>query len=134
MLEPKKCAARLVVGTCFEATLGARAGQAQRQDVELEVKTGKKRANPAQDNISVARKASQKAYGQIARALATGDAEDKRLALDIVRLIQTMPPAITKHEALVQTFRSKTSTVAGPREELKTLKQGRAKPDGEQTR
>lgn len=111
----------------------ARVSQAQRQDAELEAKTGKKRPNPAQDNISAARKDTQKAYGQIARALATGEIEDKRLAVEIVRLVQAMPPVITKHEALVQTMRAKTSKTAW-RENPTTPDQSRVKPDGEQTR
>ena len=83
----------------------ARVTRAKKQDAEVEVNTGKKRDNPAQENISAARKETQKAYGQLARALAKGEADDKQLALDIVRLVQTMPPVVTKHETLVQRLR-----------------------------
>ncbi|MEJ7139545.1 relaxase/mobilization nuclease domain-containing protein [Amphibiibacter pelophylacis] len=117
----------------------ARVTRAKRQDAEAEVKTGKKRANPAQDNISAARKDTQKAYGQIARALATGEAEDKQIALDIVRLVQTMPPVVTKHEALVQSLRSKNGKTAEreaepQRPQPQRQEQGRATPGDEKTR
>lgn len=119
----------------------ARVTKAKRQEAEAEVKTGKKRANPAQDNISAARKDTQKAYGQIARALATGDAEDKQIALNIVRLVQTMPPTATKHEALVQSLRGVTGKTgereAGaqrPQRQEQENQQGRATPGDEQTR
>jgi Relaxase/Mobilisation nuclease domain len=115
----------------------ARVSQAQMQDAELEAKTGKQRINPAQDNISAARKVTEKAYGQIARALATGETKDKRLAVDIVRLVQSMPPVITKHDALVRSLRAKTSQTTGreaEREKTKNTEQGRGKPGGEQTR
>lgn len=80
----------------------ARVVQARIRDAELEAKTGQKRAHPSQDKISVSRAGTQKAYGQIARALAAGDSQDKQLALDIVRLVQDMPPTTSKHQALVQ--------------------------------
>lgn len=115
----------------------ARVTRARKQDAEAEVKTGKKRANPAQDNISAARKDTQKAYGQIARALATGEPEDKQIALDIVRLVQTMPPVVTKHDALVQSLRGTGGQTAERETEPKQpqrQEQGRAKPGDEQTR
>lgn len=115
----------------------ARVTRARKQDAETEVQTGKKRVNPAQDNISAARKETQKAYGQIARALATGEPEDKQIALDIVRLVQTMPPVVTKHEALVQGLQ----VAAGQASERETKPQqrqeqerGRVLPGDEQTR
>lgn len=101
------------------------------------MKTGKKRANPAQDNISAARKDTQKAYGQIARALATGEPEDKQIALNIVRLVQTMPPVVTKHDALVQSLRGTGGQTAERETEPKQpqrQEQGRANPGDEQTR
>lgn len=115
----------------------ARVTRAQRQDAEAELTTGKKRTNPAQDNISATRKGTQRAYGQIARALATGEAEEKQIAVDIVRLVQTMPPVVTKHEALVQSLRSeggKSAEREPERQKPKTPEQGRAKPGDEQTR
>lgn len=117
----------------------ARVTKAQKRDAEAEAATGKKRTHPAQDKISVARKDTQKAYGQIARALVTGEAEDKQIALDIVQLVKTMPPVVTKHEALVQSLRSAGGK--SPEREPERQKpiapekeQGRAKPEDEQTR
>ncbi len=83
----------------------SRVAGSRMQDAELEVETGKKRKNPLKSNINNARKETQHAYGEIARALAKGDAEDQRLALDIARLVQTMPPLTTRHEQLVQKLR-----------------------------
>lgn len=71
-----------------------------------EVEEGIKHTNPAHDKISQVRKSTLKAYGQIARALGTGELDDKQLALDIVRLVQAMPETTTKHEALVQSLRT----------------------------
>lgn len=117
----------------------ARVTKAQKRDAEAEAATGKKRTHPAQDKISVARKDTQKAYGQIARALVTGEAEDKQIALDIVQLVKTMPPVVTKHEALVQSLRSAggKSPEREPERQKPTTpekEQGRAKPEDEQTR
>lgn len=115
----------------------ARVTRAQKHDAEAELKTGKRRANPAQDNISAARKDTHKAYGQIARALATGEPEEKQIAIDIVRLVQTMPPVVTKHEALVQSLRNaggKSPEREPERKKPQTPEQGRAKPEGEQSR
>ncbi len=115
----------------------ARVTRARKQDAEAEVKTAKTRANPAQDNIIAARKDTQKAYGQIARALATGEAEDKQMALDIVRLVQAMPPVVTKHESLVQSLRGTgghTAELEAAPEQAQRQEQGRAKPGDEQTR
>ena len=93
----------------------------------MEIRTGEKRNNPAQDNISAARKNTQKAYGEIGRALATGSTEDKRLALDIVRLMHTMTPAITKHETLIQYLYEKTGNTTESEKE-KTTQEGKMKP------
>jgi hypothetical protein len=115
----------------------ARVTRARKQDAEAEATSGKKRANPAQDNISAGRKTAQKAYGKIARALAAGEHEDKQIALDIVELVKTMPPVVTKHEALVQSLGKAGSQVIDRKAEMTPLErreQGREKPDTEQTR
>lgn len=115
----------------------ARVTRAKTQEAEAEVKTGNKRANPAQGNISAARKHTQKAYSQIARALATGEAGDKKIALDIVRLVQTMPPLVTKHDVLVQSLRGIGGQIAEREVEPKQPQRqelDRAKPDDEQVR
>lgn len=77
----------------------------RRRDAMAEVYAGKKCINPAQDKIKANRKDTQKTYGRIARTLAVGDAGDRQIALDIVRLVRTMPPVASKHEALVQYLR-----------------------------
>lgn len=79
----------------------ARVTEAHKADALKEVTEGKKRANPAQDNIIAARKKVQQGYGNVARVLATGDAEDKQLALEIVNFIKQIPPVVTKHQQLV---------------------------------
>lgn len=80
----------------------ARVTTARKQDAEQEARNGVKRSNPARAKIVANRKDAHKAYGQIARALASGDAEDKRLAFDVVELVKSMPPVATKHDVLVQ--------------------------------
>lgn len=115
----------------------ARVTRAKKQDAEIELNTGKKRENPAQENISTSRKNMQKAYGQIARALVKGEAEDKQLALDIVRLVQSMPPVVTKHETLVQRLRGIGKQPTEAKEKMQQPQEqerGRGQPDNEQTR
>ena len=82
----------------------ARVTASQRQEAQQEAQGGPSRANPAQSNIEAARKDVQRAYGQIARELAKGDSDDKRLAVDIVKLVQQMPLPLSKHEQRVQTL------------------------------
>ena len=83
----------------------ARVTASQRQEALQEVQSGQGRTNPAQSNIEAARKDVQRAYGQIARELAKGDGDDKRLAVDIVKLVQQMPLPLSKHEQRVQALR-----------------------------
>lgn len=84
----------------------ARVTASQRQQAQQEAQGGPGRANPAQSNIEATRKGVQRAYGQIARELAKGDGEDKRLAVDIVKLVQQMPLPLSKHEQRVQTLQA----------------------------
>jgi len=111
----------------------ARVSEAQRIEAEAEVKTGKKRNNPVKENISFARKDAQKAYGEIAKTLATGDWVEKHLALDIVQLVQSMPPLMTKHEELVQALREKPLNPTKGKS-LKSLEVERDKPSDEHSR
>ncbi len=104
---------------------------AQKLAAEAELENGEKHNNPAQAKIETARKETQHAYGQVARALATGDVEDKKLALDIVRLVKAMPPVITQHENLVESLR-KAEAKAGL--ELDREKSKSKKPNQEQSR
>lgn len=87
----------------------ARVTQSQIQEAESEIKFSKPHPNPAKEKIIDARKDMQKAYGQIARALVSGDGEEKKIALDIVNLVRSMPPTTTKHDALVQTLKNSQS-------------------------
>lgn len=83
----------------------AKVTTARKRAAEAELETGQQHKNPAVDNIKKARKEIQDAYGQIARALATGDVKDKKIALDIVGLVRDMPPIVTRHENLVENLR-----------------------------
>lgn len=58
--------------------------------------------NPAQTNIATRQYTLQRAYAHVAKALAKGDEQDRRLAVDIVYFVQAMPPPLTRHEFLVQ--------------------------------
>ena len=75
----------------------ARVSTSQREAVELEARAGRKRVNPTQDNIIAQRKSVQHAFGTVARALATGDQDDKRLAVEVVQFVKQMPPIKTWH-------------------------------------
>ncbi|ASK94799.1 relaxase/mobilization nuclease domain-containing protein [Xanthomonas campestris pv. campestris] len=67
-------------------------------------------ANPAQNKISAGRRRITAAYGKVARSLATGDAEDRALALRIVELVKAMPPPTTRHEDRVAQLRANNKT------------------------
>ena len=69
----------------------------QREATELEARAGRKHVNPAQDNIIAQRKSVQHAFGTVARALATGDQDDKRLAVEVAQFVKQMPPIKTRH-------------------------------------
>jgi hypothetical protein len=87
----------------------ARAWTTQRQidDAAQEVATGKKRPNPAEANIEANRKTTLQALGAIARALASGDKDDKQLALQVVDFVKTMQPTTaTRHNVLVERLRT----------------------------
>ncbi|WP_199915361.1 relaxase/mobilization nuclease domain-containing protein [Aminobacter sp. MSH1] len=77
--------------------------------------------NPAQDRISATRKRTLRAYGEISKELAKGDASDQRLALQLVDLVKTMPPLTTAHETRVHAIRA-------------TLPQGRDHRGGDRSR
>jgi Relaxase/Mobilisation nuclease domain len=113
----------------------ARVTAAQRLAAEREAATGEPHINPAQDNISVARKDAQKAYGHIARMLVTGNSEDKKLAAQIVHFVKQMPPLATKHQTMVARFRATPGGRGRDAGQIApTPEQGRAQPDGEKTR
>lgn len=80
----------------------ARVSAAQREAVELDARAGQTHINPAQANIREQRKQGQRDFGTVARALAAGDLEDKRLALEVVQFVQQMPPIKTRHVEQVE--------------------------------
>jgi hypothetical protein len=80
----------------------ARVTASQQQQAQQEAQGGPSRANPAQSSIEAARKDVQRAYGQIARGLAKGGGDDKRLAVDVVKLVQQMPLPLSRHEQRVE--------------------------------
>lgn len=73
--------------------------------------------NPAQDRISATRKLTLQGYGEVAKALANGDAADRALALMIVELVKTMPPLVTAHQDRVKAIRDILSTTQQSRVE-----------------
>ena len=87
----------------------SRGNLAQRESAEQEAQRGAAHINPAQANILKQRKQVQHDFGTVARALAAGDQEDKRLAVEIVRFVEQMPPIVTKHEQLVKDVLQKTA-------------------------
>lgn len=105
----------------------ARVTQAQEQDAAIEVETGQQHINPARERIKASRKDVQHAYGQVARALSTGDAEDKKIAMKIVGFVKAMPSIATKHEALVAQLQKE----AGGRSLLADRKRGHKQPERE---
>jgi hypothetical protein len=76
--------------------------RARKKAAEIEILQGVELQNPAQDNISVSRKDTHKAYGKIARALAAGDVKDKIVAVNVIELVRSMPVPLTKHQELVK--------------------------------
>ncbi|EMP3151362.1 relaxase/mobilization nuclease domain-containing protein [Salmonella enterica] len=104
--------------------VSSRAKSGRRADAEREAGGGYVKPNPAQDKISATRKETQHAYGQIARALAKGDAEDKELAVQIVQFVQQMPPPVTQHEQMVRALRHQETKAE------KARKQSQERPTG----
>ncbi len=80
----------------------SRAYAGQIDDARQEAQGGPQHVNPAQDRISARRKAVTGMYGKLARSLVKGDAEDKALALDIMKFVKEMPPPMTLHQLLIQ--------------------------------
>lgn len=95
----------------------ARVTASQRQQAQQEAQGGPIRGNPAQGSIKTARKDVQHAYGQIARELAKGDGDDKRLAVDIVKLVQQMPLPLSKHEQRVEVLKEAGRSQGKPSQE-----------------
>lgn len=105
----------------------ARVTQQQTEAAAKELATGQKHVNPASDQIKSNRKAVNQIYGEVARALAEGDNEDKKLAMSIVRFVHAMPPLVTRHETLMKNLNRTTGGDGLERER----EQGRAVQPGE---
>jgi len=82
----------------------AKVEASQRKAAAQEVTKEGKHINPARENIEKNRRRTLTAYGQIARALSKGGAEDRALALQIVKYVKNMPQPDTKHQALVKAY------------------------------
>ena len=106
--------------------------KARMQAAEQESKADEKPNSQFQDKFSATRKETEKIYGNIARALSTGDSEDKSLALQIVDFVKQMPPVATKHQQLVNDLCAEEihKQVIKPNE----VEQGRVQPNDEKSR
>lgn len=106
--------------------------QARKQAAEQEVRAGKKRNSPIQDKFSAARKEAEKVYGKIARALSTGNGEDKAQALQIVDFVKQMPPVVTKHQQLVNDLQAADARKQAIKQS--EVEKGRVGPEDEKSR
>lgn len=86
---------------------------AQKAAVVAEVRGEKPVLNPAQQRIEAVRKETVQAYGQVAKALATGDAEERALAVEVVQFVQAMPPLKTAHQLAVEAVRTRIAGKGG---------------------
>lgn len=106
----------------------ARVSAAQREAAELEARGGRKHLNPAQPKLIEQRKQVQQDFGTVARVLATGDQDDKRLAVEVVQFVQQMPPVKTRHAEQVEALQR--AAVQGG----KGVERKQPQPDQEQGR
>ncbi|MGU9945096.1 relaxase/mobilization nuclease domain-containing protein [Bordetella avium] len=106
----------------------ARVSASQREAAELEARAGRKHVNPAHDNIIAQRKSVQHDFGTVARALATGDQDDKRLAVEVVQFVKQMPPIKTRHAEQVEALQRATVQQGGQGVE-QTQQPGKPSPE-----
>ena len=111
----------------------ARVTTAQREDIRKEIAGEAMHANPHAAKIIATRQRTVKAYGDLARTLATGSAEDRRLAMEIVAFVKQMPPVKTRHQQAVEAGMQRPAPVAGreQRRELGSAERQRPKPGRE---
>jgi len=83
----------------------ARVSVSQRNAADLEAREGIKHINPAKENIVAQRKRVHKDIGSVARMLAEGNKDEKKLALEIVHFVKTMNPVKTRHDELVEALK-----------------------------
>src|SRR6185312_10789062 len=78
-----------------------------------EIITGKPHVNPRSKNILYARRETVKAYGNIAKALASSETRsDQYLALAIVDFLQELPKSKTIHQQVVDQYYAQTDSSA----------------------
>lgn len=104
---------------------------AQRTQAVLEVDHGQVHANPAHARIATQRRQVLRNFGNVARELAAGDQDDKQLAIDIVRFVQQMPPAKTRHAERVEALQL-ARQAAKTSEQLKSKAMTRSVPAADQ--
>ncbi len=68
------------------------------------------------------------ARGTVARALATGDQDDKRLAVEVVQFVKQMPPIKTRHAEQVEALQRATVQQGGQGVE-QTQQPGKPSPE-----
>lgn len=90
---------------------------AQKAAIAAEILTGVSRLNPIQQRIETTRGETLRAYNAVAKALATGNIEDRMLALQIVRFVQAMPPVKTTHQLAVEAVKPRVAAKYGAERE-----------------
>ena len=85
----------------------------QREDIRKEIAGEATHVNPYAAKILATRQRTVKAYGDLARTLATGSAEDRRLAMEIVAFVKQMPPMKTRHEQAVDAGKQRREPTVG---------------------
>lgn len=86
-----------------------------RADAEREARGEAKHVNPYRKEVYKARRSTEQLYGEMARELAKGNAEDRALALGIVGFVRDMPAFATKHQAMVAELTKSVPTLAAER-------------------
>lgn len=91
----------------------ARATAGQQTTAQREAESGKD-TNPHRAAIIAQRRRVQHDFGVVARALATGDYNDKKLAVEVVKYVQAMPPIKTQRDELIEAIKAQQQE--GPRQ------------------
>lgn len=104
----------------------------QKAAVIEEIRSGVVRPNPAQRQIEAARQETVRAYGDVAKALARGDDQDKALAMQVVQFVQAMPPVKSTHQLAVEAVKARAAGKGG--QERETEERGKGGADQEHKR
>lgn len=84
------------------------------REAEREAATGVPKVNPLASTIQTTRERVVAGYSEVARALATGNADDRALALDVVRFVDSMESVTaTQHAELVEDLRQEQTAGRG---------------------